>query len=54
MKNMFETPNLEVIEFVQEDVIRTSNGIDTPGEIIGGGGSNNGDLNLPIDPSIGK
>ena len=50
MKNMFETPNLEVIEFAQEDIIRTSNGIDTPGENLGGGGSNNGDLNLPIDP----
>ena len=49
MKNMFETPNLEVIEFAQEDIIRTSNGIDTPGENLGGGG-NNGDLNLPIDP----
>lgn len=55
MKNMFETPILEVIEFVQEDVIRTSGeGFDTPTEGTGGGGSNNGDLNLPIDPSIGK
>ena len=49
MKNMFETPNLEVIEFAQEDIIRTSygEGIDTPDEILGGG--NKGDLNLPID-----
>ena len=50
MKNMFEAPILEVIEFAQEDIIRTSNGIDTPGENLGGG--NKGDLNLPIDPSI--
>ena len=47
MKNIFETPILEVIEFAQEDIIRTSNGIDTPGENLGG---NKGDLNLPIDP----
>ncbi len=49
MKNMFETPNLEVIEFAQEDIIRTSGeGIDTPEENLGGG--NIGDLITPIDP----
>lgn len=53
MKQLFETPILEVIEFAQEDIIRTSNGIDTPEENLGGG-SNNGDLNLPIDPGIGR
>ena len=47
MKSSFETPIFEIVEFAQEDIIRTS-GIDTPGEDIGGG--NNGDLNLPIDP----
>ncbi len=50
MKQQFETPVFEIIEFAQEDVIRTSNGIDTPGENLGGGSSNKGDLNLPIDP----
>lgn len=48
MKQLFETPVLEVIEFAQEDIIRTS-GIDTPGDNLGGG-NKDGDLNLPIDP----
>lgn len=54
MKQLFETPILEVIEFAQEDIIRTSNGegIDTPTE--GTGGGKEGDLNLPIDPGIGR
>ena len=53
MKQLFETPILEVIEFAQEDIIRTSNGIDTPGDNLGGG-NKDGDLKLPIDPSIGR
>lgn len=55
MKQLFETPILEVIEFAQEDIIRTSigEGIDTPTEGTGGG-NKDGDLNLPIDPGIGR
>lgn len=50
MKQLFETPILEVIEFAQEDIIRTSGeGFDTPTEGTGGG-NKDGDLNLPIDP----
>ena len=55
MKQLLETPILEVFDFAQEDIIRTSNGegIDTPTEGTGGG-NKDGDLKLPIDPGIGR
>lgn len=46
MKITFETPNLEVVEFANEDIIcQSPGGITPPDENLG----NDGNLNLPID-----
>ncbi len=50
MKITFETPNLEVVEFANEDIICQSpgGGITIPDTDKVG---SEGNLNLPIDPS---